>query len=49
VLGKRILTVPAQGEFDVEDEGRNELLKRDKYLKLRMFLNIFGKDGNRSI
>ena len=33
VLGKRILTVPAQGEFDVEDEGRNELLKRDKYLK----------------
>ena len=33
VLGKRILTVPVKGEFDVEDERRNELLKRDKYLK----------------
>ena len=33
MLGKRILAVPAKGEFDVEDEGRNELLKRDKYLK----------------
>jgi hypothetical protein len=30
VLGKRILTVPAQGEFVIEDD---ELLKGDKYLK----------------
>ena len=33
MLGKRILTVPTQGEFDVEEEGRNELLSRDKHLK----------------
>ncbi len=33
VLGKRMLTVPTQGELVEEEEGRNELLKRDKHLK----------------
>ena len=33
VLGKRILTVPTPGELVGEEEGRNELLKRDKHLK----------------
>ncbi|XP_028416184.1 uncharacterized protein LOC114539807 [Dendronephthya gigantea] len=33
VLGKRILTVPTQVEIDANDEGKNELLKREKYLK----------------
>ncbi|XP_028415551.1 uncharacterized protein LOC114538623 [Dendronephthya gigantea] len=33
VLGKRILTVPTQVEIDANDEGKNELLKRKKYLK----------------
>ena len=33
VLGKRLLTIPAQKEFDTEYEGRNELLKEDMYLR----------------
>ena len=33
VLGKRILSVPTQVEFDAEDEGKDELVKREKHLK----------------
>ena len=33
VLGKRILSVPTQGESDAEDESKDELIKRDKHLK----------------
>ena len=33
VLGKRILSVPKQGESDAEDESKDELIKRDKHLK----------------
>ena len=33
VLGKRILTIPDQEDIDVQSEGRNELLKREKHLE----------------
>ena len=33
VLGKRILTIPDQEDIDVQNEGRNELLKREKHLE----------------
>ena len=40
VLGKRILSIPTQVEFDAEDEGKDELVTREKHLKnvLKHFL-----------
>ena len=33
MLGKRIFTIPDQEDIDVQNEGRNELLKREMHLE----------------